>query len=181
MRLLVNAGFSLLALFFFCGCGGAVAPDETQPTTASDAAASTDGSTLDDATTLDGTTADAVTGQTDAGAVSNLLGCPWGLPSSEHYAHEAGVVTYRKDCDTVASCAIGAHLFDCCGGLMYVGVNVTDVDLFDRDGGICGDEHGGLCDCADFYARAEDGRATAHASDIRVACSGGQCRTYVGP
>jgi len=123
---------------------------------------------------------DASTGSTDAGATAPAASvrCPW-----EQGTMPVKTVPYDKRCATTADCAIGLHLNDCCGQEIAMGVNKGSLALFTRDGGICGDEFGGLCDCATGGIVAEDGRMSKKpkGADIVVACTAGACVTHVAP
>jgi hypothetical protein len=155
-------------LFFaIAGCGGSIAG--AGPFDAS-SDAEPDAGTPDAATPVPGATPDAST--------PALVHCPW-----EHGGPDGGKVAYDKDCVRDVDCAIGMHLNNCCGQEIALGVNASDRWIFTQDGGICGDEFGGLCDCAIGGTIAEDGRTSMKpgGGDIVVACVSGRCVTHVAP
>jgi hypothetical protein len=150
--------FAILGFFaaFAAGCGGSIA-------------------TVDSSDVADASV-DAAWSAPDAAATVAVAHCPW-----ERGGPDGGVIPYDKKCTATSDCAIGMHLNNCCGEEIALGVNVDDVARFRRDGGICGDEYGGPCDCAMGGTVAEDGQTSRQpmGTDIVVACVAGECLTHV--
>ncbi len=153
---------AVFAVFACAACGGEISSSSL----AQDASA--DVAVLEDAASADAPDASPI----------GVAHCPW------ETAHPpVSTVTYDKRCTTAADCRIGMHLWDCCGAQIALGVSAGDLSRFTRDGGLCGDEFGGLCDCASGGPHAEDGRTPRqpNGADIVVQCIGGACMTSVAP
>ena len=121
-------------------------------------------------------------GSTTPGA-EGFAACPWGVSDGGPPGPPPGrpPVPYAKGCGTASDCAIGYHLENCCGQEIAIGVSPSALPAFTRDGGICGDEFGGLCDCDLGGTIAEDGRTSLDPlhHDIVVTCDQGLCKTHV--
>lgn len=168
--------------FACAACGGEIASSSSS-SSAQDAAAGV--AVLDAAASADAALdasarPDAVldaSAKPDAAQIG-VTQCPW-----ETARPPSSTVTYDKRCTTAADCRIGMHLWDCCGSQIALGVSVGDLSRFTRDGGLCGDEFGGLCDCGSGGPHVEDGRTPRkpNGADIVVQCMGGACMTSVAP
>jgi hypothetical protein len=164
----VTRSYVLLALTTLPASGGTVAPDpQPHPSPAAD---------QNDA---------SPTGPADAGGASTLghpnptgtVVCPWDTAQDQEVQPPA---TYDKSCRSITDCAIGLHLHNCCGQEIAIGTNVADLGLFQRPGGICGNEHA-ECKCLAGGTITEDGNVVLRPGGIAVDCVRGLCTTNVAP
>lgn len=155
---LVLASFASLVL---AGCGGSVVSVGGEDASISDAG--------------DAASVDAIA--IDAAPIDASVLCPW-----EHGDPHEPSVSYEKRCATVADCAIGFHLANCCGQKIALGVAAVEALRFARDGGICGDEYP-TCKCLAGGTLAEDGKISTkpNGADIALACVAGACTTHIAP
>jgi hypothetical protein len=132
-----------------------------------------------------GGTETPVTGDADAPGASGSTGtllCPYGMPDAGTPWQPSTSVTYDRSCASDADCMIGTHYLDCCGTVIALGINKSEVNVFVNDTGVC--HQPPTCRCLGHGVVAEDGRTstdTAHMSDVAVSCSGGACATHIGP
>ena len=90
-----------------------------------------------------------------------------------------------KSCQTDVDCVAKVELTDCCGSILYVGVNTASVSDFNA----CeasSEAHLGLCMCQPNPTQTEDGQTLPSAMDAggpEVRCTdlkmnGGLCKTF---
>jgi hypothetical protein len=171
---------AFLGVILLASCGGATA--SVGPGSKESEPPSSNGSGSGASTGQPGSATDAgptTPPPTSSSYATRTINCPW-----EDASGSGPKVSFEIDCQTDADCAIGTHLADCCGSLLYLGVNVGDKPRFDPPG-ICGGE-GAACDCRALPPKAEDGQSSKNGgSDIFVRCTaskGGRiCATYVMP
>ena len=105
------------------------------------------------------------------GADASYLAC---MDSSGH------VDPSLKQCVAASDCVIGQEQTDCCGTILYVGLNASSAPAFDA----CQAAwlaHFPACGCFSENTSTEDGKTAYPGMDAgapQVRCSGGTCATY---
>jgi hypothetical protein len=131
--------------------------------------------------------ADTVQPGTDAGGVDGAADSPLDAPPGYLACMDGSgqVDGSLKACKSDADCVIKQEQTDCCGTILYVGINSTSASAFDA----CEAAwlaHFPACGCDSGQTKTEDGKVTypgADASAPLVHCTdftmnGGVCMTY---
>jgi hypothetical protein len=85
---------------------------------------------------------------------------------------------FDKTCTVAADCVTALHMINCCGTLTAIGINVAEKPAFDAAESTCQMQYPG-CGCAQFPTTTEDGKMSMDDNQIQVACSNGQCMTFL--
>jgi hypothetical protein len=79
-------------------------------------------------------------------------------------------------CNSDTDCVAVPHQTDCCGSIMYIGINQTFRNEFQtleaKNSEACG-----KCQCRSQPLTTQDGHTVSDASKVGVHCSSHQCRT----
>jgi hypothetical protein len=162
-----STGIAALAVLLLAACGGTTAPRDDQTDAGSHDAALQDGQPVIDAPpTVD------VVDLVDAG----YLAC---------FSGTGQLSDSLKTCQSDGDCTIQQEQTDCCGTILYVGVNVISTTMFQT----CETDwvsHFPGCGCDSNKMTTEDGNTTnpnvdgggpqVHCADFTM--SGGICLTY---
>lgn len=85
--------------------------------------------------------------------------------------------TLDKACSAPSDCFIAAHMMNCCGTRVAIGLNVSSQSAFTAAETACSNAYP-ACGCAELPMQAEDGRREDMGT-IQVDCRDQRCFTYV--
>jgi hypothetical protein len=144
------------------------------------------GATTQSLGNVDAATADAGSDSPPPGDDAALTDAPLDAPAYLACMSASGQVDASlKTCQTAADCVIKQEQTDCCGTVLYVGVNAASASTFDA----CEAAwlaHFPACGCASGQTKTEDGKSNlpgldggapqVHCTDFTM--NGGVCLTY---
>ncbi len=84
--------------------------------------------------------------------------------------------TFVKGCAATTDCVFGVHQTDCCGSTTAIGINHSQLTLFNA-AEKSWDASCAECQCAAQPLKTEDG-ASCTANAVMVSCDGGNCTTH---
>ncbi len=88
---------------------------------------------------------------------------------------------FEKGCTNDESCTFVEHQTNCCGTIVVVGINHSEIDRFLEEEEACASMYP-ACGCASEPTMTEDGNIVTEESPAMVRCDDdGTCRTYVLP
>jgi hypothetical protein len=180
IAILVLAGCSAGSSGDAAGAGDTAAPDADTPaatdpgTDVADAAAGADHH--DAAIGPDGTADPGLAPDSPADEAPDGVA---DVPSVACGGVSAAFPTFSRACGADGDCTLVYHQTDCCGTKVAWGIAATEKSAYYAAETACEAQYPG-CGCAEQPTRAQDGQVSVTGSDIRVACLGGQCTSYVG-
>ena len=83
-----------------------------------------------------------------------------------------------RSCTTNRDCAIVFHQIDCCGSLLAWGINGAVAKAFGEAEAMCAEQYQ-ECECAPMSTVADDGKIVDDVNLVAVACTDGECQSYV--
>jgi hypothetical protein len=88
--------------------------------------------------------------------------------------------SFRRDCETLADCALGVRTYNCCGSQLVTGVRADQLDAFNRAAQHC-DSLFPACGCPSQATRADDGTVDDLSDwEPSVTCQNHQCWSSFG-
>src|SRR5262245_22785648 len=85
----------------------------------------------------------------------------------------------NRACATDADCVVFRRIGDCCGSLAVSGINRADLERAQTENRQC--NPGRHCACAPAPTRLDDGSRIDGNEKVGVACTAGQCNTFLEP
>ena len=86
--------------------------------------------------------------------------------------------TFDKTCVMATDCVTAFHMVSCCGTRAAIGINAAEQAAFDEAEATCEMQYPG-CGCAQGPTTTEDGKMSLDDTQIQVACTNGQCMTFL--
>ena len=82
-----------------------------------------------------------------------------------------------RTCTTDADCVAVVHETNCCGGMLWIGIRTSALQMFTTLEGQCQASYPG-CGCFDNTDSTDDGSRIASPSSAAATCQAGVCKTY---
>jgi len=141
---------------------------------------STVGATTDETSTGPGQTTGSTTDSSSSGATDDTgtTDATTGEPAIMCGGEDPYFPTFDRACTTNPDCDLVYHQVDCCGSMVVLGIRGDAAKAFSEAEAECVAQYP-VCRCVPQFPVADDGQVSSDINLIEVACTDGECRSFV--